>query len=386
MDRTIAEKDGKLLLLLLDWSKAFDRIRTDSLLVALKRFGLPPLFVQMVGAIYSGRRFTVKDGRWESTHREQASGVSQGCPLSPFLFSILMTVLFHDVDNHPTVCAANAASHHRGFVVTDVLYADDTLLVDSDECRLQACLDCIIALGCEYGLTLNWDKTVLLRIRHEGSVKGPGGLEAKSQDSAIYLGGLLNTSGAATSELTRRMGEAWGSLVKLESVWKHANITSDRKHLLLKSLIFPKLMYGLESVWLFVADRRRLNSFHVKCLRKAYGIKHSYVSHVSNAEVMAVAKAQQLSAQLLETQLRLYGRIAMLDAQSPQRQVALAPDSLRPALSIHKARGRPRIAWAPTIYGHAVAAAGSEQLLREALSTDSWRGIVRKYCHRVGQA
>lgn len=50
-------KSESLSMVFLDWAKAFDRIRGDSLLKALRRFGLPEQFVNMIGAIYVGRPF-----------------------------------------------------------------------------------------------------------------------------------------------------------------------------------------------------------------------------------------------------------------------------------------------------------------------------------------
>ena len=40
--------------------------------------------------IYTNQRFTVIDGETELTHRPQKAGISQGCPLSPFLFGIVI--------------------------------------------------------------------------------------------------------------------------------------------------------------------------------------------------------------------------------------------------------------------------------------------------------
>ena len=66
------------------------------LMAALKRFGLPDDFVDMVRGIYVDRKFFVQDCGNASRQHPQASGISQGCPLSPFLFVILMTVLLND--------------------------------------------------------------------------------------------------------------------------------------------------------------------------------------------------------------------------------------------------------------------------------------------------
>jgi hypothetical protein len=45
IDATIDDKDGVLYMVMLDWSKAFDRIRHDALITALGRFGLPAPFL-----------------------------------------------------------------------------------------------------------------------------------------------------------------------------------------------------------------------------------------------------------------------------------------------------------------------------------------------------
>lgn len=93
IDATLEDQDGHLYLLLLDWSKAFD---TSSLLLALQRFGLPQEVLDMVAAIYNSRTFTVRDSGKTSSLHVQGAGIAQGCPLSPYLFVIVMSVLMAD--------------------------------------------------------------------------------------------------------------------------------------------------------------------------------------------------------------------------------------------------------------------------------------------------
>ena len=52
--------------------------------------------VLAVAEIYSERQFTVLEDGVESCPGQQRAGISQGCPLSPFLFGIVMTILMRD--------------------------------------------------------------------------------------------------------------------------------------------------------------------------------------------------------------------------------------------------------------------------------------------------
>ena len=96
IDKATAQRDGKLAMLALDWAKAFDSISPAALMHALHRFGIPQHFVDMIHAIYSSRMFFVHDQQHSSDAKHQHFGISQGCPLSPMLFIIMMTVLIHD--------------------------------------------------------------------------------------------------------------------------------------------------------------------------------------------------------------------------------------------------------------------------------------------------
>ena len=73
------------------WSNPASR-----LLHALQRVGLKEDILAAVEGIYTDREFVVRDGGRTSAPKPQRAGISQGCPLSPFLFVIVMTILIKD--------------------------------------------------------------------------------------------------------------------------------------------------------------------------------------------------------------------------------------------------------------------------------------------------
>ena len=93
VDAAHQDRDDGLVLLLLDWAKAFDRVKRQSMMSALKRFGIPGVMVQVIDSIYTDRRFLIQDHAGQSGAHPQATGIAQGCPLWPYLFIIVQSVL-----------------------------------------------------------------------------------------------------------------------------------------------------------------------------------------------------------------------------------------------------------------------------------------------------
>ena len=93
-----ARKNRNLLLLALDWPKVFDSISPAGLVNAMSGFGIPNHFCSVVRGIYNGKHHMVRDGDVTSHQHLQCFGISQGCPLSPFLFSIVLTLLIQDAE------------------------------------------------------------------------------------------------------------------------------------------------------------------------------------------------------------------------------------------------------------------------------------------------
>ena len=60
LDDVWAEKDGSAVFVALDWAKVFDCISPDSLLDALRTFGLPRPFLEFMKNIYGNHQFFIQ--------------------------------------------------------------------------------------------------------------------------------------------------------------------------------------------------------------------------------------------------------------------------------------------------------------------------------------
>ena len=92
------------------------------------------------------RNFVLRDPVANSRERPQAAGIAQGCPLSPYLFVIVQSVMFFDVDGR-MVGLHSDIQEPDYLACSDILYADDTMLLSSDSGKLQALLNTVIDEG-----------------------------------------------------------------------------------------------------------------------------------------------------------------------------------------------------------------------------------------------
>ena len=146
----------KTLLVLLDWEKAFDKVLHEQLFSALHRMNVPNKIVNVIKAIYHNSTLRVEMEGIQSDWAKQYTGIRRGCTLSPYLFIILMTCLFHDIHERDKTSTAD----HRvdGMEADEVLYADDTICVSENKEAMNRRLTVTETEGGNYGLRLNKGK------------------------------------------------------------------------------------------------------------------------------------------------------------------------------------------------------------------------------------
>ena len=83
--------------MLLDWEKAFDKVDREEMFTAMERMSVDSKIIRLVRSLYRSTKFMVEIEGTASDWQTQHTGIRQGCPLSPYLFLIVMTTLFHDV-------------------------------------------------------------------------------------------------------------------------------------------------------------------------------------------------------------------------------------------------------------------------------------------------
>ena len=186
-----------------------------------------------------------------------------------------------------------------------------------------------------------------------------------------YLGDTLQADGGSAS-LNHKLAVAWSEFTKLERLWKHTSVTRAWKTQIFQAIITSRVLYGLSTMSYNIAERRRIDAFQAKCLRRILGIRPAYYSRVSNKSVLEIA---------MQRPLNFNGRIARAPDNDPLRMLTFCPGSRQAATSRYIRRaGRPRNEWATQMQELAIRIAASFESLENMIrNAASWNHTIDKY-------
>lgn len=150
----------------MDWEKAFDKVTHEGLIEAIRRIGVDQKFVNIIKDMYSKATFKIQQEDSETGWIKQGAGRRQGCPLSPYLFLIVMSVIFHDINQDRQLKEKLGKSRVHGTVWDEVVFADVTILFSESNEGLQALLHEIEKESKKYGMNLNKNKFEIICINN----------------------------------------------------------------------------------------------------------------------------------------------------------------------------------------------------------------------------
>jgi hypothetical protein len=112
----------------LDAEKAFDKIQHPFMIKVLERSGFQGPCLNMIKAIYSKPVANIKVNGESLEAIPLKSGTRQGCPLSPYLFNIVLAVIARVIRQQKEIKGIQIGKHE----VKISLFADDMIVYISD--------------------------------------------------------------------------------------------------------------------------------------------------------------------------------------------------------------------------------------------------------------
>ena len=116
---------------LLDSEKAFAKLDYECLCEALERMGIDAHMIQSLKDWYDKATFFVQDEFGKSVRKSQASGIRQGCQLSPYLFVVVLRCIERDIAAQILEQVQENWIPGTNFVM--VFFADDTIVISKNE-------------------------------------------------------------------------------------------------------------------------------------------------------------------------------------------------------------------------------------------------------------
>ena len=148
--------------------------------------------------------------------------------------------------------------------INNLRYADDTTLMAESEEELKSLLMKVKEESEKVGPKLNIQKTKIM-------ASGPITLweiDVETVSDFIFGGSKITAHGDCSHKIKRRLLLGRKVMTNLDSILKSRDITLPTKVHLVKTMVFPVVIYGCESWMVKKAKCRRIDAFELWCWRR----------------------------------------------------------------------------------------------------------------------
>ena len=151
--------------------------------------------------------------------------------------------------------------------INHLRYADDTTLLAESKEELKSLLMKVKEESEEVGLKLNIQKTKIM-------VSGPitswqiDGETMETVRDFIFLSSKITADGDCSHEIKRCLLLGRKAMTNLDSILKTRDITLSTKVCLVKTMVFPVVMYGCESWTIKKAEGQRIDALELWCWKR----------------------------------------------------------------------------------------------------------------------
>jgi len=334
------EQQCDLFAVFVDLTKAFDSVDRPALWQILLKIGCPTDFVSIIRSFHEGMQACVVENGEKSPDFDVANGTKQGCVMAPLLFiiffSMMLLVAFKDCEAGIPIRyrtdgdvfdlrRLQAITKVQTAIIRDLLFADDCALVAHTSEDAQLLFDRFSSTAKRFGLTVSLKKTEAMHqsypLQHSATADiVAGDTQLKSTDKFCYLGSYLSNTVTADCDITSRLAKAGGAFGKLQRrLWGEHDVSLSTKVAVYRAVVLTTLLYGCECWTMYRHHVRRLDQFHMRCLRRIAGVKWQH--RVPNTEVLQTCGIDSVETFLLQAQFRWIGHVVRMPGERIPKQI-----------------------------------------------------------------
>ena len=156
-------------------------------------------------------------------------------------------------------------------------------------------------------------------------------------DFIYFFGSKITADGDCSHEIKRRLLLGRKVMTNLDSIFKSRDITLPTKFHLVKSMVFPVVMYGCESWTMKKAERQRIDAFELWCWRRL--LRVPWTARRSNQSILTeISPGCSLEGLILKLKLQYFGHL-MQRADSLEKTLMLG------GIGGRRRRGQQRMRW-----------------------------------------
>ena len=134
----------------------------------------------------------------------------------------------------------------------------------------------------------------------------------KGVDAFKYLGSCMDSAANLGYEVLCRISRAGRAFGRLRTrVWHGRGISIGTKLGVYRAVVLPSLLYGCGTWTCYRRHTKKLDQFHLRCLRKV--LRVSWMEHVPNQEILRWAELTGIEAMLNQAQLHWSGHVTRMD-------------------------------------------------------------------------
>uniref|UniRef100_A0A8C6SMB2 Reverse transcriptase domain-containing protein n=1 Tax=Neogobius melanostomus TaxID=47308 RepID=A0A8C6SMB2_9GOBI len=259
-------------ILFVDFYKAFDTIEHKFIKECLQLFQFGNSFTHMVDMFYNGIDSSVIVNYNTTKRFNITRGVRQGCPISPFIFVLVVELLSINIVSNPEL--KGISIFNREIRISQL--ADDTALFLKDKNQLQNAISLIEEFTKASGLKLNVSKCELIPIHSCEDLF----LETIPVKQSVKYLGIQITKNKAT----RQQLNVHHRIVKTQSIfnlWLQRDLTLYGRVLLSKAEGLSRFVYPLLSLYVDERISKEINTLFLNFIwkNKPHKLKKAVLSN-----------------------------------------------------------------------------------------------------------
>ena len=268
--------------------QSVDRVQPNILFEILSDLDVNEKDIRLLHNLYSGQKANIRVCNTKSENMDIKKGVRQGFVASPGLFSLYSEVIIRAIDRENGV-------NNGGHNITNIRFADDTVLTANTADDLQILLEKTNAKCRKFGMEINTKKTVIVVLNGNGKLKTEiklNGEVLKEVEKFKYLGSWITTNGGLMTDIKCRIAET----------------KFDLRYRILNCYVMPLFLYGCENWILNQQQIKRLEATEMWFILRMQKI--SWKEKKTNEQVLreTIGK-RKLIQKILQRQVSFFGHL-----------------------------------------------------------------------------